>query len=669
MAYNRIARWGGVPVLLASVASVQAQQTTEPVLRAHGQSYATWADFVLDVEARGTRCMPPSRDELSVGAPLPASDCSINSTNPIPAYDPGDIYELTVVVHVIRQSNGSGNVSPALVQSQIDILNEDFRALPGTPGSAGIDSGIQFVLATEDPAGNPTTGITYSNNNTWFNDGGNYWNSLAWDPDRYINIYTNSAGGFLGYVPGLPQNGGLVGSNADRVVVLWSSFGRNAPIGPPYNQGRTTTHEVGHYLGLFHTFDGGCGSASACYTSGDLICDTNRESSPNYSCAGGSSCGSVDPSDNYMNYTDDVCMDLFTVEQVRRMRCTLQFWRPDLIGDPGDPGGPGDDPTGEGINIDIGANTTFPTPNSGFGAAAGQSGPWNAVSGSAAGTSLTDVNGANSGASISVSGGNGDFESDNANTSGNVEDLLDDLQDAGTSTWTISNLLSGNYDVYVYSWAPDDRTSFESEITVVGGSAGAQVSGGQAWTGAWIEGGQYVKDTVANATSVTIQVAATSAGTPTSVNGIQIVPAEDDPVDPGLGTIYCSPANSNSTGGPAVLSSDGSPSINDNDVNFTVAGLPDNQFGYFLMADSQAFVPFFAGSQGNLCLGSPLVRFAANVLNSGATGEVSFSPNLANLPNGTFMLPGDTWNFQMWYRDNNPGSTSNTSDAVSILFL
>ncbi|MHC5002024.1 MAG: M43 family zinc metalloprotease, partial [Planctomycetota bacterium] len=174
----------------------------------------------------------------------------------------------------------------------------------------------------------PTTGITYSNNTSWFNDNGSYWNQLAWDTSRYMNIYTNNAGGALGYVPDLPQ-GGIVGSNEDRVVILWSAFGRNAPIGPPFNQGRTLTHEVGHYLGREHTFNGGCGSASACYTSGDLICDTTPQSSPTDGCSG-SSCGSPDPIHNYMDYSDDLCMWEFTAEQARRMRCTLEHYRPQL---------------------------------------------------------------------------------------------------------------------------------------------------------------------------------------------------------------------------------------------------------------------------------------------------------------------------------------------------
>jgi hypothetical protein len=119
------------------------------------------------------------------------------------------------------------------------------------------------------------------------------------------------------------------------VVIYWSTFGRNAPYGPPYDLGRTTTHEVGHYLGLWHPFDNGCGTATApgCYTSGDRICDTNRESTPNFDCPDRFTCAgdtAPDPIENYMDYTDDVCMTEFTPEQARRMRCSLEFYRPNL---------------------------------------------------------------------------------------------------------------------------------------------------------------------------------------------------------------------------------------------------------------------------------------------------------------------------------------------------
>lgn len=269
-----------------------------------------------------------AQNPVGVGADSP--DCNYNQTNPSSQYAPTSVLRIPVVVHVIQRTNGVGFLSNTLVQSQITVLNEDFRALSGTPGQNGVDSKIEFFLATQDPNGQPTTGIVRHTNNTWFNDGGGYWVTIAWDTSRYLNIYTNQASGSLGYVPDLPQGGSVLGTSADRVVCYYATFGRPGLAGPPYNTGRTATHEVGHYLGLFHTFHGGCGGGN-CYTSGDRICDTNAESGPRYGCPTSAvSCGSPDPIRNYMDYTDDTCMQGFTSEQVRRMRCTLGFYRSQL---------------------------------------------------------------------------------------------------------------------------------------------------------------------------------------------------------------------------------------------------------------------------------------------------------------------------------------------------
>ena len=318
--------------LLITLSATTTAQGPPPLIASSGQTFASPASLVGPslLQAGGRTCATPPFDPRRLNSSMFApSDCSYTSTTIRPEYDPGVIYNIPVVVHVIQKTSGTGYISPAMVQSQIDILNEDFLALPGTNGSPGTDAQLQFALATVDPSGNPTTGITYSTNNTWFNDGGGYWNSLAWDTNNYLNIYTNSASGAVGYVPDLPQ-GGIVGTNADRVVVLWSSFGRNAPIGHPFNQGRTTTHELGHYFGLYHTFDGGCGGGN-CYTSADRICDTNAESAWTNGCPGNkTSCGSPDPIHNYMDYSNDTCMWEFTPEQVNRIRCTLENWRPDL---------------------------------------------------------------------------------------------------------------------------------------------------------------------------------------------------------------------------------------------------------------------------------------------------------------------------------------------------
>jgi hypothetical protein len=321
----------------------RVRQTETGTIEAGGEVFASWQAYARSefFKINGMRCaLPPAFERGGADGGVAGgggADCTYDVTDPADVYDPSVVrYRIPVVVHVIRASNGTtGHVSDALVQSQIDVLNEDFLAIADTNGAPGTDVQIEFYLATEDPDGNPTSGITYSSNTTWFNDGGSYWNQLAWDTSRYMNIYTNTADGALGYVPDLPQ-GGIAGSNQDRIVILWSSFGRNAPIGPPFNQGRTLTHEVGHYLGLEHTFNGGCGSAAACYTTGDLICDTPSQSSPTDGCSG-SSCSSPDPIHNYMDYSDDLCMWEFTPEQARRMRCSLEHYRPllyEVIGSP-----------------------------------------------------------------------------------------------------------------------------------------------------------------------------------------------------------------------------------------------------------------------------------------------------------------------------------------------
>ena len=297
-------------------------------------------DSLEDFQHSGSRCGTLDADlrRMLFGMPEVAdpSDCSANSTNPSSDYDSTVLYEVPVVFHVMMNGSCSqGDVSDALIESQIEILNEDFLALLGTNGENGTDVQVQFYLADVDPDGNATSGITRSCNDSWYNDNGSYWNTLNWDPDRYMNVYTNNTP-FLGYVPFLPADngGGNVGSASDRVVVTWSAVGRNAPIGPPYNQGRTLTHEVGHYLGLEHTFwvDNQCGSDNApgCYNDGDLICDTNTEQNARFGCSNGSSCGSPDPTDNYMDYSDDLCMEMFTPEQAKRIRCSLENYRVDL---------------------------------------------------------------------------------------------------------------------------------------------------------------------------------------------------------------------------------------------------------------------------------------------------------------------------------------------------
>ena len=329
-------------VVLAALLARGADAAGNGPIIVDGRTFASWTDFFLSDYFRdnGKRCGTPSPrfhggSSQILGGP---GDCSMGLTNPAAEYEPAVGCEITVVIHRLESLTGQGVFPDSLVRTQIDVLNEDYQAVPGTNGAGGYNSRIRFRLATLDPAGNPTTGWTRTTNEFWFNDlpdplNGNYYDNLAWDPHRYLNIYTMSpeapGGVILGYVPWLPQEG-PVGSNEDGVRCLWSAFGRVSG-NPPYDLGRTVTHEVGHYIGLYHTFQDGCGTTTApgCYSTGDRVCDTNPESASQGGCPEGeASCGPPDPIHDYMDYTDDICMNQFTHEQVRRMICTLRYYRP-----------------------------------------------------------------------------------------------------------------------------------------------------------------------------------------------------------------------------------------------------------------------------------------------------------------------------------------------------
>lgn len=258
------------------------------------------------------------------------------------------VYRIPIVVHVVHngQDVGEGpNISQAQVQSQIDVLNEDFRRISGTNGfdSNGVDTEIEFYMAMTDPDGN----ILLEPGIDRYNGGRFIWpTGLAtsidsqlkpatiWDPNRYFNIWTVNFGGFvgrnlLGYAQ-FPSDSGLPGLNVnegsaltDGVVVGYKYFGSaekgNFPdLNETYNLGRTTTHEVGHWLGLRHIWgDGDC-------LVDDFCNDTPNSDEPNFSCETHISCGTLDMIENYMDYTEDSCMSLFTQDQKERMVQVLE---------------------------------------------------------------------------------------------------------------------------------------------------------------------------------------------------------------------------------------------------------------------------------------------------------------------------------------------------------
>ncbi|WP_242134262.1 M43 family zinc metalloprotease [Aestuariivivens marinum] len=263
------------------------------------------------------------------------------------------VITIPVVVHVLHNGEPIGdgpNLSEAQVLSQITVLNQDFRKLSGTRGDGGgVDTEIQFQLAKQDPSGCPTNGIDRVNigqdgiNESSQNDAQNQMNALKpssiWDATVYLNIWTvkfRGGSGLLGYAQ-LP--GGSV--NTDGVVLDYKYFGTdddpNVSLAGSYNLGRTTTHEVGHYLGLLHTWgdnwtegdpdDNSCGDD-------DNIADTPNSGRPNYGCPQTipDTCpgGDDDMIENYMDYSDDVCFDTFTDGQKTRMQGILGSTRSSL---------------------------------------------------------------------------------------------------------------------------------------------------------------------------------------------------------------------------------------------------------------------------------------------------------------------------------------------------
>ncbi len=244
---------------------------------------------------------------------------------------------IPVVFHIITDGAGVENISAVQVQAQVDQLNIDFRDLAGSTNSTRADLEIEFCLATLDPSDNILVeqGInrvtTYGDGpfNTGFIDG-TIKPGTIWSPDDYMNIWVaDISGGILGYAQfpdasslgGLNNNGGA--ANTDGVVHLYSTIGSVAqpfPNGAPYNLGRTMTHEVGHWMGLRHIWgDGNCGVDDFCN-------DTPNSDNSNFGCPNGHvSCNSTDQIENYMDYTNDACMNLFTADQKVRVRTVMSI--------------------------------------------------------------------------------------------------------------------------------------------------------------------------------------------------------------------------------------------------------------------------------------------------------------------------------------------------------
>jgi pregnancy-associated plasma protein-A len=247
---------------------------------------------------------------------------------------------LTVVVHVVHRTPQE-DISDAQVKSQIDALNRDymlkntdkskvpapFKSLVGNPN-------VQFKLATKDPQGKPTNGITRTATTVpefGADNGVKHKRSGGkdpWDTSRYLNLWVCSlGGGLLGYAqfPGGP-------ARTDGVVILNTGFGTQGTATKPFDKGRTATHEVGHFLNLRHIW----GDRNDC-SGNDFVADTppaqesnaGKPKYPHITCHNGPN---GDMFMNYMDYVDDAAMVMFSVGQVARMNAALAGPRKKLAG-------------------------------------------------------------------------------------------------------------------------------------------------------------------------------------------------------------------------------------------------------------------------------------------------------------------------------------------------
>jgi hypothetical protein len=234
---------------------------------------------------------------------------------------------IPVVVHVLYHA-ASESISDAQILSQIESLNRDFGHLnddavntPEAFRGLSADCRIRFCLAHVDPAGRLTGGVIrkFTSKEYFLTDDGMKFSAAggddAWDSRRYLNLWVcNMSGRSLGYAspPGGPEA-------TDGVVINFDVFGNTGVLRAPFNKGRTATHEIGHWLGLKHIWgDQLCGS--------DDVDDTPPQRSYNYGCPSYpriSACSVGSSGDmfmNFMDFSDDGCMNMFTVGQKARMR-------------------------------------------------------------------------------------------------------------------------------------------------------------------------------------------------------------------------------------------------------------------------------------------------------------------------------------------------------------
>ena len=281
------------------------------------------AKDVSDITTFGRRCGTPDvkpdvakHIQERIARLLPAHASSSEKPGQVSGFPSEDI-TVPVAFHVIH-SGTEGVISESDITNQIDVMNDAY-----------FGTGFQFVL----------TDVDYTDNAAWFTMAGNSdemnaaKKALVIDSSRYLNLYSASlANGLLG-IATFPYNR-VEAPNIDGVFVLYSSLPGGAS--EQYDEGDTAVHEVGHWLGLYHTFQPSAWfMPGACWGQGDFVDDTPAERSPAYECTENrNTClakAGKDPIHNYMNYTPDACMYEFTPGQINRMKAMTVEYRSELL--------------------------------------------------------------------------------------------------------------------------------------------------------------------------------------------------------------------------------------------------------------------------------------------------------------------------------------------------
>ena len=248
---------------------------------------------------------------------------------------------IPVVFHVVYNTSEQ-NISDAQILSQLDVMNDDFNRtnsdafmVPSDFDSVVAGLQLNFCLAKRTPDGDPTNGIIRTQTNISdfdLYDTTIHYSSLggsqSWDTEKYLNIWvTKLSGGILGWAQ-FPAAGSII---TDGIVIDYRNFGTNGTATSPYHLGRTVTHELGHYFNLFHIWgDNNCGD--------DLVNDTPTQQEANFGCKIHPSISCSNNGDmfmNFMDYTNDSCMNSFTIGQRNRVFNSIYTYRLSLLSSDG----------------------------------------------------------------------------------------------------------------------------------------------------------------------------------------------------------------------------------------------------------------------------------------------------------------------------------------------